>query len=357
MYDVIIVGAGPAGATLARLVGARLKVLVLDRRELGKPFSGGPEKCCGGLLAPDAQKMLARFGLGLPKAIMADPQLFAVRVLDLVSGQTRYYPRHYINVNREDFDRWLVSLLPSAVSACWGANLTGFCQEPSQVRVQYRQAGEMREAAAKLLVGADGALSSIRAGLGLRPGPRYVAIQESFSVAKALPYYTSIFDREITDFYAWMIPKNGALLVGAALPETQCQAKFNLLLTKLGEKGFDLSHSLRRRGTFLLRPLAGRGIALGKGRAALIGEAAAWISPSSAEGISYAFRSAFALSQALDKGFAGCLGRYRRLTRSLKLNIFAKTSKCPPMYWPLLRRWAMGSGFSSIGIADKHQGG
>lgn len=354
MYDVIIVGAGPAGATLARLIGTEFKALVLDRRELGKPSSRRPEKCCGGLLAPDAQKMLARFGLGLPKDIMADPQLFAVRVLDLASGQTRYYPRHYINVNREDFDRWLVSLLPAGVSTCWGANFTGFCQEPAFVRVQYRQAGEMREASAKLLVGADGALSSVRGILDSKPGPRYVAIQESFQVAKALPYYTSIFDREITDFYAWIIPKNGTLLVGAAFPEDQCLARFKLLLTKLNEKGFDLSQPLRRQGTCLLRPLAGRGINLGEKRVVLIGEAAAWISPSSAEGISYAFRSALALAQALNKDVADSLGRYRRLTYKLRLNIFAKTGKCPPMYWPLMRRLAMGSGISSIDIADKY---
>src|SRR5690554_3059608 len=92
MYDLVIVGGGPAGATLARLLGNEHRILILDRRDLGQPFSGGQEKCCGGLLAPDAQSMLAGFGLGLPSSVLVGPQLFTVRTMDLAAGRERYYP-------------------------------------------------------------------------------------------------------------------------------------------------------------------------------------------------------------------------------------------------------------------------
>ena len=53
MYDVAIIGAGPAGATLARLLSPRLRVLLADRRRLDGPFTEGSlSKPCGGLLAP-----------------------------------------------------------------------------------------------------------------------------------------------------------------------------------------------------------------------------------------------------------------------------------------------------------------
>ena len=58
-FDLAVVGAGPAGATLARLLAGRYRVLLLDRRPL---WDEGPardcDKACGGLLAPDAQRML-----------------------------------------------------------------------------------------------------------------------------------------------------------------------------------------------------------------------------------------------------------------------------------------------------------
>jgi flavin-dependent dehydrogenase len=59
MYDVAIIGAGPAGATLARLIGNRCKVLLIERRQLpDRPERFSSIKCCGGLPAPDAQKSI-----------------------------------------------------------------------------------------------------------------------------------------------------------------------------------------------------------------------------------------------------------------------------------------------------------
>ena len=37
---------------------------------------------------------------------------FTVRTIDMATRQQRFYPRDYINIDRERFDRWLVSLLP-----------------------------------------------------------------------------------------------------------------------------------------------------------------------------------------------------------------------------------------------------
>lgn len=353
MYDLVIVGAGPAGSTLARLLGNEKKVLIIDKREMAVPFSGGLEKCCGGLLAPDAQEMLARFGLGLPKSVMMGPQLFAVRAMDLASGGERYYPRHYINVDREAFDRWLVSLLPQETECCWGARFLGYRQTGDSLRVSYRKRGKLFEAQTRLLVGADGARSRVRHLLGATTPPRYIALQEWFESSEPLPYFTSVFDPDITDFYAWLIPKEGALIVGAAIPaHLDFTAKFTLLKEKLRERGFALSNSLHRQGTALLRPLVGRGLYCGTEGIILIGEAAGWISPSSAEGISYAFKSALALARALAKGTEGSLGRYRRGTRSLALIIWGKTAKCPAIYWPFIRQLALSSGLLSINIIE-----
>ena len=60
-YDVAIIGLGPAGATAARLLDSRLRVIAIDQKQA----AGGFQKPCGGLLAPDAQKALARFDLTL----------------------------------------------------------------------------------------------------------------------------------------------------------------------------------------------------------------------------------------------------------------------------------------------------
>ena len=109
-YDAIVIGGGPAGAMFARKASsAGLIVLVVDGQAVSRP------KPCGGLLAPDAQKALASFDLTLPKSILVDPQIFSVKTIDVERDLVRYYSRFYMNMDREKFDRWLVSLVPETV--------------------------------------------------------------------------------------------------------------------------------------------------------------------------------------------------------------------------------------------------
>lgn len=352
MYDVAIVGAGPAGATLARLIGTQYKVLLVDKKR-PSPLSGDePEsKCCGGLLAPDAQKMLAKMGLGLPHHVLAGPQLFAVRTIDMLGGRERYYQRSYLNIDRGRFDNWLLSLVPPGADIRSGCTFRSCEQTENGIAIQLSQDGNIVSEHARVLVAADGAFSLVRKNaFSDHPAPRaYVAIQEWFTADKALPYFTAVFDPEITDFYSWLIPKNGALIVGSALePGDTAIEKFERFKDKLRQYGFDWGPRIARKGTTLLRPVKASQICLGKGAIALIGEAAGWISPSSAEGISYAFRSATALAEALRRGPDGFLVRYAVNTRPLRANIFFKNLKSPFMYNPVLRDLVMRSGIKSL---------
>ena len=42
-----------------------------------------------GLLAPNAQKMIVKLGLSLPKDILVNPQIFAVRTIDITNNIER----------------------------------------------------------------------------------------------------------------------------------------------------------------------------------------------------------------------------------------------------------------------------
>jgi flavin-dependent dehydrogenase len=77
---------------------------------------------------------------------------------------------------------------------------------------------------------------------------------------------------------------------------------------------------------------------------ALVGEAAGFVSPSSAEGISYALDSAALLARALGPGLSGWAERYRTATGPLRRSLLVKTLKVPFLYAPPLRRLAMWSG-------------
>lgn len=160
-FDLVIVGAGPARSTLARLLGEDAdfcrehRVLLIDgQKEQNR-------KPCGGLLAPDAQKALTHFDLTLPKSVLVDLQIFSVKTIDVERRLVRFYRRHYLNINRYAFDKWLCSLVPETV-----VTLQGRCTKMERTGegflITVRAGGEERQITAKTLVGAEGANSPTR---------------------------------------------------------------------------------------------------------------------------------------------------------------------------------------------------
>lgn len=352
MYDIAIVGAGPAGANLARLIGDKYKVLIIDKRDLENDNPGQhANKCCGGLLAPDAQKMIAKMGLGIPKDILVDPQLFAVRTIDLTNNLERFYQRFYYNMDREKFDRWMVSLIPDSVEQKFNTNFKSFSPISGGYEVRYIFNGVEIAARTKIIVGADGASSKVRKSI-CKDGPaplKYIAIQGWFENSFQMPYYTAVFDEEISDFYSWMIPKDNYLILGAALkPKDDPREKFDLLKRKLSDLGFCFDNKVKTEGAFILRPKKVSQFYIGVDGVTLIGEAAGAISPSSAEGISYALKSSLYLAQSLENGIEGYYSRYKKMVKDIKLNILLKNTKSPAMYNPLVRHLVMRSGLLCI---------
>ncbi|MHB9106054.1 MAG: FAD-binding protein [Armatimonadota bacterium] len=356
MYDLAIIGGGPAGAMLARLAGGRMRVLLVERRRLDRA-PGGVGKCCGGLLAPDAQQVLAELGLGVPLSVLSGPQLFVVRSIDAERGLERYYQRFYLNCDRELFDHWLVSLAPGGVAMRFGCQLQGLEPREDSVELTLRDGERACTEHARLVVGADGANSPVRRlAFPAHPRPKvYLGLQEWYRADAPLPYFSAIFDRAVTDFYAWTIPKGDHLIVGAALqPHTDTAGKMARLREVLAAHGMPLGQPIRREGALLFRPERVGQLCPGGGHVALLGEAAGWISPSSAEGLSYAFRSAIALADALRDGPDGASARYRAATASLRRNIALKLLKSPFMYAPWLRGVIMRSGVQGIVIRDEN---
>lgn len=355
MYDIVIIGAGPAGSTLARLLDNKYKVLILDKRDLiENKNTSSSNKCCGGLLAPDAQYMLAKFGLGLPKEILVGPQIFTVRTIDIDNNLERYYQRNYVNIDREKFDRWLVSLIPKSVDTKFKCVFKDFEILGNKIKVNYFQDNKKYSVETNILVGADGGFSKIRKLLtnSSTYDSIYVSVQEWYEIDKPLPYFSAIFDSNISDFYSWTIPKENSLIIGSALKlENNCISKFNLLKQNLSSIcGFNLNKITKKEGSYLFRPKNVNQLYLGNECIALIGEAGGFISPSSAEGISYAFRSALNLSRAINKNYKNFMPLYKLYSKKLKTNIFLKNCKSPFMYNKNLRKLIMKSRILSMKI-------
>lgn len=350
-FDIVIIGLGPAGSTLARLLKPSLKIAAVDKKASEE---GGFCKPCGGLLAQDAQKALALFDLTLPKEVLVNPQIFAVRTIDSQQNLIRHYQRFYLNLDRHKFDLWLKSLIPQNVKIFNGAAVTKIERKPNGFEVSFKANDKTETVFAANIVGADGANSVVRRSFF--PNVKihsYTAVQEWYKEEHENPFYSCLFDKDITDCYCWSVSKDGYLILGGAFKSETCNKDFAGLKRKAAAAGFRLGAPIKREACLVLRPQNFSQFCTGGNGVFLIGEAAGFISPSSLEGISSAIQSALALSRVFNADEKNKNKKYSFAVLPLRLKLWLKLFKCPFMYNPLLRKLVMKSGLSSIDVNHK----
>lgn len=378
IWDYIVIGAGPAGSVFCAKAAASLRILRLDGS-----FRG--EKPCGGLLAPQAAEAIASLGWTMPTKVLADPQVFAVRTIDLQAEIVQSYPRSYLNMQRPAFDAWLRGMAGSGVTTI-RARATGLRQEADGWAVEFRcPDGSVDTARGRAIVGADGAGSLVRRAVA--PGRdilRYTAIQQWFPLEGAAALYACVFHRPTSESCSWLFTKDGQIAFGGAFAPKGARENFEEQKRLLRERyGFPLTQALRTEACAVYRPRRRRDLYMGRAGAYLLGEAAGLISPSSFEGISYALKSGAALADAANAaarrregeavqgaregkpargrhldGEAECekmadeaaqvFAAYRRATAGLRREVLRRRAKRPFMYWPWLRRLVMKSGVQAL---------
>ena len=348
-YDVVVVGAGPAGANFCRMLdGKKYKILLIDGSE-------GRDKVCGGLLSPDAQDLLAKYDINLPKSVLVSPQLFSVKTIDLADGLTRYYRRSYLNVDRRKFDEFLVDMVKGNAEV-----VNGRCENIQREENGFSLDvfGEIKERiTCKYLIGADGASSIVRKTLfGEKKIHKYTAIQQWFEAGDEKPYYACVFDNATSSGCSWIFFKDGKIVFGGAFDKQNSRKAFELQKQKLVDLDFVpaglFENPVKTEACQVARPKIGKGIFMGADGAFLVGEAAGLISPSSFEGISFALSSGEMLSDIMNAcdDPSKIIKKYKSKTAKLKRKAYLRAIKRPFMYNQILRRAVMKSGVQTMKI-------
>ncbi len=171
LYDVVIVGYGPAGATLANLLGQTgLSVLVLDKEAGIYPlpraihFDGEIMRVLQNLGLREQAEAISRPGLSGMKFVNADGDPMLVRGGTSLNGPHGCANNYYFHqpeleqVLRNAVRRW------SNVTVLLRHEAINTCDSGAEVQLQVKdlQSGQVGPVRARYLVGCDGARSPLR---------------------------------------------------------------------------------------------------------------------------------------------------------------------------------------------------
>lgn len=226
MIDLIVCGAGPAGA-IAAATAARggLRVLLLERHRLPR------HKPCGGGMPATVGAELAHL---VPEAVsdcrvrwMRHTWRFAEPTLAAIDPAGGSRDRAFWMVQRPSFDQALVKDAQVAgADLLEGWELRGFAADPSGIQVQLRERGSGRERrlVAARLIGADGAAGVVAGAAGLRRSPRItlameVEVPHRWDAAEPLLRQDTLHLEygAIQHGYAWAFPKADHINLGAGV--------------------------------------------------------------------------------------------------------------------------------------------
>ena len=283
-YDVIVVGAGPAGATLAYELAKRgIGVLVLEKEKLPR------YKCCAGGVTSKAAKLL-----DFDISEVAEDVIYEVSfTFDLGSPYLRQHSQPLIyTVMRDVFDHFLVKR----------AQQLGAVLMDDQKVTQIQVSADWVEIStadnifrSRLVVGADGAYSVVARELGVGRSIEYVAGIESEIVVPEgeLAKWKSRVQMDlgcIPGGYAWVFPKRNHLSVGVG-----CLTSKARHLNRHHQKFLNSlsigNYTIARSSSHLI-PTCTRGRLVWQDKALLLGDAAGFADPLTGEGIYNAIQSA-----------------------------------------------------------------
>ncbi len=304
-FDLVVVGAGPAGIAAARQArDAGLSVLLMESTSLPR------RKSCGGMLNEYAQRFLEQVA-PLPHDLILDPAWVHFRYYDWDRKIKKPCSLRFANVDRARFDEWLLNLLPDTVEVWDRCSFQSCTEEGGGVTVRAHRAGAACEVRCRWLIGTDGARSAVRRSHGAwRQTHCYKTVQEYCSIEPGSiePFFECIYSRHIDEAYGYgyIVPKGEVAIVGSVFfPNTKGIPAMHEKALATWKQRYPLGQTVRREGGVAIQVNTAADIVAGQGRVLLAGEAAGIMSPSSGEGISFALNSGKLAGQAISQAASG----------------------------------------------------
>ncbi len=311
--DVVIVGAGPAGAFLGYLLAKQgIDCLIIEKQRLPR------YKPCGGGLT---SRTLALLPFPVDEVAEDRSHTFHLGIDGRALARKRLSAPFLAMVSRDRFDHLLVQKAKAAGAEVRdGVAFRSLSGEAGNLQVETSKG----EIAARILVGADGVSGRTARALGLRVQARKMWALEAELYGIGRDIAGSRRGEAHFDFlpaiggYGWLFPKSDHLSIGVLTVSGDPRALKSSLNAYIKSKGLTDDTEIRTcRGQFI--PFSpSPGSRFGTQRGILVGDAAGFTDPITGEGIYFALKGATIAADAVAAALAGekeALETYGRILR------------------------------------------
>ncbi|MDO8870766.1 MAG: NAD(P)/FAD-dependent oxidoreductase [Methanobacteriaceae archaeon] len=297
MYDVIVIGVGPAGCMAAKKTAeAGLNVLLVEKKSLPR------EKSCSGILIQKSIKVVEKEFGKIPERIFSQPVLNQGIIITNEEGQVYPYQSEGYNIWRNTFDEWLALNAEKAGAELRTSTKVMGCEEKEDhVLVQLEDYTEK----ARWVIACDGAGSRIKRNI-LEVDGDYIITYQTFCrglIDLGSAFFHAFLDTSLSQYDAWFNVKDDYLVIGVGVKDSSKMKEYHANFVSYLESNFNLKiESVEKEETGLMPHIrSGFNVDLGKGRLLFAGEAANLLNPIG-EGISIALASGYCAGEAVIGG-------------------------------------------------------
>ena len=310
MYDVIVIGAGPAGCTASKVLAENgYDVLLVEKCQMPRYKS-----CSGQLIKKSLDLVQKYYGEPVPESVACSPIVNKGMIFTDDEGKAYRFEQEGLNVWRSSFDKWLADKAMLSGVIVRDQTVALSCDsEEDYVSVKLKN-DELYEEKARYVIDCEGATGVLKKRI-LGCDLLFIYTYQTFNIGQINlnhQFFHAYLQPELSEYDAWFNVKDNQLVLGVSVKnKDRTQYYYSQFLEYMIEQhSLKIEKQLKEDRWVMPYIQPECSIDFGMGRVMFAGEIAGFLNPMG-EGVSAGLESGYCIAKAIAQNFNDPDGVYR----------------------------------------------